>query len=231
MEGTGRPASLLSPLAGGCGPATHDISPGRASIHAHVSPMGGGLGPFTRTLARWVVAWAGCPPCHQWGLAAHRRVNTASRRARLPSLPHNSNPSATLPALAARRDRASGRPYAHGPNDSHVNPMTCAQAAPPRRMLRGLRAYKGVDAHIQGFACEQHTAIDTESAKVQTHCFKMTDFRLFSPNGSAVWRAHRLTSRPHHRQSGGIALHEGPTRRRHAASGLRVVQNPQPPPV
>ena len=131
-----------------------------------------------------------------------------------------------MPALAARRDRASGRPYAHGPNDSHVNPMTCAQAVPPRRMLRGLRAYKGVDAHIQGFACEQHTAIDTESTKVQTHCLKMTDFRLFSPNGSAVWRAHRLTSRPHHRQSGRIALHEGSTRRRHAASGLRVVQNP-----
>ena len=109
--------------------------------------------------------------------------------------------------------------------------MTCAQAAPPRRMLRGLRAYKGVDAHIQGFACEQHTAIDTESAKVQTHCFKMTDFRLFSPNGSAVWRAHRLTSRPHHRQSGGIALHEGPTRRRHTPRRLHVVQNPQPPPV
>ena len=115
---------------------------------------------------------------------------------------------------------------ARGPFHSHVNPMTCAQAAPPRRMLRGLRAYKGVDAHIQGFACEQHTAIDTESAKVQTHCLKMTDFRLFSPNGSAVWRAHRLTSRPHHRQSGGIALHEGPTRRRHTPRRLHVVQNP-----
>ena len=34
-----------------------------------------------------------------------------------------------------------------------------------------------------------------------------------------------------HRQSGGIALHEGPTRRRHAARRLRVVQNPHRPPV
>ncbi len=31
--------------------------------------------------------------------------------------------------------------------------------------------------------CEQHTAIDTESAKVQTHCLKMTDFRRFGPMG------------------------------------------------
>ena len=45
MEGTGIPASLPAPLAGGGGPAARDISPGHASIHAHVSPMGGGLGP------------------------------------------------------------------------------------------------------------------------------------------------------------------------------------------
>ena len=115
---------------------------------------------------------------------------------------------------------------ARWPDDPHAGPMTCTWAPPPRRMSRGLRAYQRVNAHVQGFACEQRAEIDTESAKVQTHCLKMTDFRLFSPNGSAVWRAHRLTSRPHHRQSGGIALHEGPTRRRHAASGLRVVQNP-----
>ena len=31
---------------------------------------------------------------------------------------------------------------------------------------------------------------------------------------------------PHCRQSGGIALHEAPTRRRHACRGLHVVQNP-----
>ena len=24
-----------------------------------------------RTLIREVATWAGCPPCHQWGLAAH----------------------------------------------------------------------------------------------------------------------------------------------------------------
>ena len=31
-----------------------------------------------------MVAWAGCPPCHQWGLAAHERVTGASSGAQLP---------------------------------------------------------------------------------------------------------------------------------------------------
>ena len=104
--------------------------------------------------------------------------------------------------------------------------MTCTWAPPPRRMSRGLRAYQRVNAHVQGFACEQRAEIDTESANVQTHCIKLTDFRLFSPNGSAVWRAHRFTSQPHRHQTGGIALHEAPTRRRHGPRRLRVVQNP-----
>jgi len=41
----------------------------QAGLHQH---------PFMRTLSRWVVAWAGCPRNHQWGLAAHWRVNTAA---------------------------------------------------------------------------------------------------------------------------------------------------------
>ena len=45
---------------------------------------GGHLHPLMRTLTLKVVAWAGCPPCRQWGLAAHRRVNTASRRVQPP---------------------------------------------------------------------------------------------------------------------------------------------------
>ena len=113
-----------------------------------------------------------------------------------------------------------------GPSHPHVGPMTCTWAPPPRRMSRGLRAYQRVNAHVQGFAREQRAEIDTESAKVQTHCLKLTDFRLFSPNGSAVWRAHRFTSQPHRHQTGGIALHEAPTRRSHGPRRLRVVQNP-----
>ena len=51
-------------------------------------------------------------------------------------------------------------------------------------------------------------------------------FHRLSPNGSALWRPHHLKSRHHCHQSGGIALHGGSTRRRHAARRLRVVQNP-----
>ena len=40
---------------------------------------------------------------------------------------------------------------------------------------------------------------------------------------SFTWPSHRTSPG---RQSGGIALHGGSTRRRHAARGLRVVQNP-----
>ena len=103
--------------------------------------------------------------------------------------------------------------------------MTCTQATPPRCTSRGLRAHQRVNAQAQRFACEQHTAIDTESAKMQTHSAKTAYFWLLSPNGSAVWRSHHLTSRPDHHQTGGIALHEAPTRRRHAEEGLHVVQN------
>ena len=84
--------------------------------------------------------------------------------------------------------------------------MMCVWAAPPTRTSRGLRAYQGVDAHIQRFACEQYTEIDTESAKVQTYSDKTAYFWLLSPNGSALWR-------PHRHQTGG-ELHY--TRVRHA---------------
>ena len=56
-------------------------------------------------------------------------------------------------------------------------------------------------------------------------------FQCFSPRWSAVWAPQHRKPRPRRRQSGGIALHGGSTRRRHAARGLRVVQNPRRPPV
>ena len=46
------------------------------------------------------------------------------------------------------------------------------------------------------------------------------------PRWSALWAQQCSRPRPHRHQSGGIALHEGSTRRRHAARRLRVVQNP-----
>ena len=44
-----------------------------------------------------------------------------------------------------------------------------------------------------------------QSAKLQTHCLKMTDFRRFLPNGSALWRLHHLKSRPHRHRTRDIA--------------------------
>ena len=61
-----------------------------------------------------------------------------------------------------------------------------------------------------------------QSAKVQTHFLKVTDFRRFLPNGSAVWRAHRPTSQLHHHQTGEMASLEP----RHAGSQLLMLQNP-----
>ena len=65
-----------------------------------------------------------------------------------------------------------------------------------------------------------------DSPKTQTTSPLAARCQRFSPNGSALWRPHHLKSRCHRRQAGGIALHGGSTRRRHAARRLRVVQNP-----
>ena len=67
---------------------------------------------------------------------------------------------------------------------------------------------------------------DAESAKTQTHSAKTALFHRFSPNGSALWRPHPLKARTGRQHAGGIALHGGPTRRRHAASHLLMLQNP-----
>ena len=71
-----------------------------------------------------------------------------------PPLPHNSYPSATLPAPPARRDHTSTRPYACGPFHPHVNPMTCTWALQPARSPDRwwpgpLPAHAGpIDAHV-----------------------------------------------------------------------------------
>ena len=59
-------ASLAAPLTGDCGPAERDISPGHASIHAHVNPMGGHPVPFMRTLTHLVERGRWCPASTRW---------------------------------------------------------------------------------------------------------------------------------------------------------------------
>ena len=51
-------------------------------------------------------------------------------------------------------------------------------------------------------------------------------FWTLSPNGSAVWPQHHRKLRAHRHQSGGMTPSKAPTRRRHAARGLRMAQNP-----
>ena len=46
------------------------------------------------------------------------------------------------------------------------------------------------------------------------------------PRWSALWAPHQPTPRSECHQTGGIARHEAPTRRRHTPGRLRVVQNP-----
>ena len=107
-----------------------------------------------------------------------------------------------------------------------MDPLIRAWAVPPTLHISGLRATERVTARNSVFTCDQHATTDTESAKTQTHSAKTGLFRRFSPNGAALWRPHHRKPRPRRHQSGGIALHGGSTRRRHAARRLRVVQNP-----
>ena len=62
--------------------------------------------------------------------------------------------------------------------------------------------------------------------KTQTTSPTTARLQCHLPRWSALWAQQCSRPRPHRHQSGGIALHEGSTRRRHAARRLRVVQNP-----
>ena len=52
--------------------------------------------------------------------------------------------------------------------------------------------------------------------KTQTTSPTTAHFQRFSPRWSALWAPRQHEPRPHHHQTRGISLHEGPTRRRHA---------------
>ena len=67
---------------------------------------------------------------------------------------------------------------------------------------------------------------DTVVPKTQTTSPLAARFQCFSPRWSAIWAPHHCKPRPRRHQSGGIAPCKGATRRRHAARGLRMAQNP-----
>ena len=67
---------------------------------------------------------------------------------------------------------------------------------------------------------------DTVVPKTQTTSPLAARFQCFSPRWSAIWAPHHCKPRPRRYQAGGIAPCKGATRRRHAARGLRMAQNP-----
>ena len=65
---------------------------------------------------------------------------------------------------------------------------------------------------------------DIVAPKTQTTLPLVAHFRRFSPRWSATWALHVLKLRPRRHQSGRITPSKAPTRRRHAAKGLRMAQ-------
>ncbi len=95
--------------------------------------------------------------------------------------------------------RTWARHLARGPDTSHAGPMICAWASPPTCMSRGLRAYQGVNAHIQRFACELHATPGT--IMPNTHRLSRNNpISTFSPKRSAMWAPLQPESRPHRRE-------------------------------
>ena len=159
----------------------------------------------------WTNAWSNALP----GMGALVRGCSSPRRA----------------SCLRSSPRTWARWHARGPDTSHVGPMICAWASPPTCMSRGLRAYQGVNAHIQRFACELHATPGT--VVPNTHRLsRNSPVSTFSPRWSAIWAPHHPESRPQARNrdltttNRGICIIRGATRRRHAERRLQMLQNP-----
>ena len=104
--------------------------------------------------------------------------------------------------------------------------MRCAWAAPPRCRLRGPRAHHGVNAHVQGFACEQHATTEPVGAHNVDH---LAHNSPLSPVFAEVVCTVGTTP-PHVGSSpppvGGNCTIRRTTRRRHADSQRLMLQNP-----
>lgn len=86
-------------------------------------------------------------------------------------------------------------------------PSECARGRPPRTFAHLTGVGSPTHTRHSGCACDvacfrprcafshnQHTTPCIVSAKVQTHSAETAHFQHFSPNGSALWRLHRLRS-------------------------------------
>ena len=75
----------------------------------------------------------------------------------------------------------------HRPDNSHINPLLRAWAAPPTFIFKSLRSTKQVTACNMGFTREQHAITAADLPKVQTTSPTTAHFQLFSAKWSAVW--------------------------------------------
>lgn len=79
-----------------------------------------------------------------------------------------------------------------------------------------------MSTHLRSCRCEREQFTLPGAPKTQTTSPETVLFHRFSPRWSAFWTLGPSDCL----RGGGIALHEGATRRRHAVRGPRVVQNP-----
>ena len=104
--------------------------------------------------------------------------------------------------------------------------MRCAWATLPRRMLRGLRAYQGVNAHVQGLTCEQHATTGTVVPKTQTTSPVTPHFSAFFTEVVCTLGTTELQTATSPPPNGGNGVIRTSTRRRHAGRQLLMLQNP-----
>ena len=104
--------------------------------------------------------------------------------------------------------------------------MRCAWATLPRRMLRGLRAYQGVNAHVQGLTCEQHATTGTVVPKTQTTSPVTPRFSAFFTEVVCTLGATELQTATSPPPNGGNGVIRTSTRQRHAGRQLLMLQNP-----
>jgi len=113
----------------------------------------------------------------------------------------------------------------HRPDNSHINPLLRAWAAPPTFIFKSLRSTKQVTACNMGFTREQHAITAADLPKVQTTSPTTAHFQRFSAKWSAVWTLALVTRSLHTADRGNYIIRD-PTRRRHASSQLLMLQNP-----
>ena len=109
-----------------------------------------------------------------------------------------------------------------GPFNSHVNPMRCAWVTLPRRVLRGLRAHQGVNAHVQELACERHSTTDTVVPKTQTTSPTTHRFSPYFSEVVCTLGTTEVQTATSPTPNGGKASLEP----RHAGRQLLMLQNP-----